>query len=494
MFVTKSNQSRLFNCFNLIRTRSFSITSTLSFLESRISTGLLREDLFQREAALKLDELLSNGITSSRKNEHTLSSPPSKSNSAFSNFFGATFNATFPSSAISSRSFQLGGMKMQNGLYMYGGTGCGKSMLMDAFYEASIERGIKNSRRVHFHSFMLEIHQRLHKLRGPSRNGPHPVETIAKEVAHETSLLCFDEFQVTDVADAMILSRLFEGLFDLNVIVVATSNRQPEDLYKNGLNREIFLPFIDLLKKRCAVHYLSSPTDYRFLATAEKEAKQSTWIVIPESFYGNEKDIVEKKVHTAKLLFENKWKDAVLQSLTKRESSIIISVAQQREIKVKRSCDINDLKVSSLSSSLPFARFTFTELCDQPLFAADYSALASSFQTIFIENVPILTLGERNELRRLITLIDILYEHNVQLVVSAASTPQTLFIPVMSRSALVNNPDIEQESIKIKDMSERKSASSKYDEVFAYDRCLSRLVEMGSDDYKNRVWQPNRFS
>jgi cell division protein ZapE len=274
------------------------------------------------------------------------------------------------------------------GLYIHGGVGRGKSMLMDLFFEA-VE--VPKKRRVHFHAFMLEIHQRLHQLR-QSGGKSEPLETLARTLAGETRLLCFDEFHVVNIADAMILGRLFEGLFDAGVVVVATSNWPPDRLYEDGLNRQRFLPFIELLKERMAVLELEGPVDYRLERLRE----------LPVYHY------------------------PLGPVATRALDGIFKALADGAE------AEAGELEVGSRRLQVPaaaggVARFTFQDLCAQPLGPADYLALGHRFHSIVLDDVPLLTPDRRNEARRFMTLIDALYESRVMLFLAAAAPATELY-------------------------------------------------------------------
>jgi cell division protein ZapE len=279
------------------------------------------------------------------------------------------------------------------GVYLWGGVGRGKSMLMDlAFAHIAVEP----KRRVHFNEFMLETHQRLRKVR--ERHEGDPIEPVAEEIAAEASLLCFDEMQVTNPADAMILSRLFGKLLEQGVKVVTTSNRPPSDLYKDGLNRELFLPFIDLIERRMIVVPVNGPTDYRL----ERLAGVEVWHV-PNG--------PKATAALSRAFFQ----------LTD------YPVEDRGKVPVEE-LDVGGGRTLHVPKSLKgVAVFSFKRLCGEPRGAADYLAIARRFHTVIIVGIPVMGPEMRNEAARFVTLIDALYEHKVKLLAAADAEPDGLY-------------------------------------------------------------------
>ncbi|MEG9861608.1 MAG: cell division protein ZapE [Parvularculales bacterium] len=280
------------------------------------------------------------------------------------------------------------------GLYIWGGVGRGKSMLMDMFFDTA---PLTNKRRVHFHAFMAETHERIFTWREGEKSsrgsgGGDPIAPVARDIAHEAALLCFDEFQVTDIADASILGRLFSHLFDLGVVVVATSNRAPEGLYEGGLNRQRFLPFIDLLHDHMMVLELDGDTDYRLNRLGGRPVYFSPL---------NEAAVVAM--------------DEAFERLTGGTPPMVMTA------------EVKGRTLTVPCAAMGAARFSFEELCARPLGVADYGALASRFHTLMIDGVPVLAPEKRNEAARFVSLIDILYEHGSKLVMSAAALPEAIY-------------------------------------------------------------------
>lgn len=273
------------------------------------------------------------------------------------------------------------------GLYIHGPVGRGKSMLMDMFFESV---AFEPKRRVHFHDFMAEVHAAVKRWR--DENEGDPIPRVAEGIRAGAALLCFDEFQVTDIADAMILHRLFAALFEAGMIVVATSNRRPRDLYENGINRQLFLPAIDLIEQRMDVVELDGPIDYR-LARLERSRVYFTPL-------GKE----------AAAALDGVWHDL---------TGVAHGEPGELEVLGRR------LAVPEQARGV--ARFTFDELCVAAVGPQDYLTLADTFHAVVLEDVPRLTPDKRNEAKRFVTLIDALYDRAVKLVCTAAAMPAELY-------------------------------------------------------------------
>ena len=280
------------------------------------------------------------------------------------------------------------------GVYLWGGVGRGKSMLMDLAF-ANID--VTPKRRVHFHEFMLETHERLRKAR--ESEAGDPIEPVAEEIASEAKLLCFDEMQVTNPADAMILSRLFAKLIDEGVRVVTTSNRPPRDLYKDGLNRELFLPFIDLIEHRMLVVEVNGATDYRL----ERLTGVDVWHV-PNG--------PQATAELSQAFFQ--LTDYPVEDRAKVPAEDI---------------DVDGGRMLHVPKSLKgVAVFSFKRLCGEARGAADYLAIARRFHTVIIVGIPVMGRDMRNEAARFVTLIDALYEHRVKLLAAADAMPDGLYL------------------------------------------------------------------
>jgi cell division protein ZapE len=323
--------------------------------DTRVAEGMLRPDPAQRAALLRLEEL-----------REKLEAPERKG-------FLSRFRRAEPAG--------------KQGLYLWGGVGRGKSMLMDLFFA---HVGIEAKRRVHFHAFMQEVQGALHEARKTGVDDA--IRPVAEGIAAKIRLLCFDEMQITDIADAMIVGRLFEKLFAAGVVVVTTSNRHPRDLYKDGLNRDLFVPFIRLLEEKLEVDELEAMTDYR----QDRLAGTPVWFTPLDRA-------------------ANRALNAIWRELTHgREEELVLEVKGRR--------------VHLPRYWAGMARCTFWELCGQPLGPADYLALVGAVKLLVIEDIPRLDSTRFNEAKRFVTLIDALYEGHVRLIASAEAEPERLYI------------------------------------------------------------------
>ncbi len=356
----------------------------LAAYEARVESGLIKDDEAQRKIIAHLERTLAY---------------LRDAGGAFHKFFGLGLP---PDHKIN--------------IYIWGNVGRGKSMLMDLFFEAAPN---ENKRRVHFHAFMQEVHSRLHHYRhcgNRGKSGADPVIMLSRDIARETSLLCFDELQATDVADATLLYRLFEGLFAAGVVVVSTSNHHPASLYTGGIQRERFNKFIDLLKENMEIVSLASPSDYRYLQLKS----------------------LQKVYHSTTGKSADDFIREILQHLDAAAPLPDLLVVQGRSL-------------NFLNYSEGIGRFSFRELCEQPLGAADYLAIANRLDTVIITDIPALPPEKRNEAKRFVTLIDTLYERKIKLICTAETEPSGIY--------------------------------AEGDGSFEFSRTISRLMEMQSSNY-----------
>ncbi|QOZ22547.1 cell division protein ZapE [Bradyrhizobium sp. CCBAU 51753] len=305
------------------------------------------------------------------------------------------------------------------GLYVHGEVGRGKTMLMDLFFQQS---PVEHKRRAHFHEFMAEAHERIYGYRQQIARGEiadgDVIALTAQAIFDEAWLLCFDEFHVTDIADAMILGRLFAKLFELGTVVVATSNVAPDDLYKGGLNRALFLPFIAQIAEHMDVLRLDARTDFRL----EKLFGVKMWLVPDDAAAGAALD------------------------------------AAWRKMTGNAPCKPRDITIKGRVLHVPcaahgVARFSFAELCEQPLAASDYLRLAHDYHTLLVDHIPVMDYAERNAAKRFISLIDTLYDNAVKLMASAEADPVSLYL------------------------------ADDGNEAMEFKRTSSRLIEMSSESY-----------
>lgn len=303
--------------------------------------------------------------------------------------------------------------KTPKGVYLWGGVGRGKSMLMDLFFE-KLPKTIKK-RRVHFHQFMIETHDFLHKAR-QEKEADAAILRFADKVSSENDVLCFDEFHVTDIADAMILGRLFTAIFKNGTVMVATSNWPPEKLYEGGLQRDLFLPFIELVKQKLVIVEMNGGIDYRL------QSLRDSGVYFSPLGPAAQRQADEAFAH-------------LTDGATVYDEMLTV---KGRAVHVER-------------TAKGVARFSFAQLCERPLGAEDYLTIARQYHTVFLEGVPRLKYDRRNEAKRLMTLIDALYETKTKLVMTADAPPDKIY--------------------------------QGHDHGFEFERTVSRLIEMQGADY-----------
>src|ERR1700761_3837299 len=341
-------------------------TSFRDQYEALVSSGAIEPDAAQREVAEAFGEL----------EQKLIHYKPQRKQGLFGRLFGDKDNGS------------------PKGLYVHGEVGRGKTMLMDLFFQAC---PAEHKRRSHFYEFMAEVHERIYAFRQAIARGEIPdgdvIALTATAIFDHAWLLCFDEFHVTDIADAMILGRLFSRLFELGTVVVATSNVAPDDLYKGGLNRALFLPFIAQISEHMDVLRLDARTDFRL----EKLAGVQMWLVPADAAA-----------------------DAALGQAWVRMTGN--APCKPRDISIKGRV----LRVPCSAHGV--ARFSFAELCDKPLAASDYLRLAHDYHTLLIDHIPVMDYPERNAAKRFIALIDTLYDNAVKLMASAAADPVSLYV------------------------------------------------------------------
>ena len=426
-------------------------------LNELIADGGVQPDPHQLVAAQQLDRLYKELVAMDVQRQATTTSTPKESGGGFlSNILGGF--SSIQESVLETLA------PSPKGIYTYGGVGCGKTFLMELFYKALDEEPnwAHNKQMVHYHKFMLNVHQFMHNSKQEQRqkgaDNQNPIDAVVDHVLESGRLLCLDEFQVTDVADAMILKELFGKLWRRGCILVTTSNRPPRDLYLHGLQRDRFLPFVDLLEEKCSVvSLMENETDYRMVISArDKEDNETKDSAVDDDEPSNSATSARR---AKQVYFCGRDQKKVIQKLfyeraRGRPTNPSTLETQGRKVKIPMAC-----------KSKSICMFSFEDLCQKALGAADYLVIGQHFSTVVVHGVPKMTVNEINWLRRFITFVDSMYEWKVRVL-------------------LQTNVDSIENIFQVEDDKE----SYQQDEVFAFDRTYSRLGEMSSTQYLSSQW------
>ncbi|KAH3685560.1 hypothetical protein WICPIJ_003461 [Wickerhamomyces pijperi] len=450
--------------------------SPLLEYERLVSLGKIRSDPYQRGIISNLSSLHQHLKTYTPPDPAKIKSSSGGFN--FFGLFGGSKSAGEDEQTYSAEDYK----SIPQGIYLYGDVGCGKTMLMDLFYSTIPPHLTK--RRLHFHQFMQNLHKRSHQLIQQHGQDFNTIPVLAQEIASESTVLCFDEFQVTDVADAMLLRRLLTTALNPHhgLVLFTTSNRAPDELYMNGIQRQSFIPCIKLLEQRTKVVYLNSPTDYR------KVPKP-----ISSVYYSPPKGMLFKSPQSQELAQKHidNWYAFFSQGHV-AESDLKLKI-WGRELNVPK-------------SSPPYvAQFTFDQLCGSPLSAADYLSIASAYNSVIVTDIPYLSVQNRDKIRRFITFLDAIYDNYGRLCVTAVDPFSKLFVEPedmineyeLKIRANVNSSEVKEDVHGVDDDDElvkthgfEKHAvqkSSKMfqldEERFAFARALSRLSQMSTQDW-----------
>ncbi|KAF6071651.1 AFG1-like ATPase family protein [Candida albicans] len=455
----------------------------LELYNQRVAENKLRDDPYQRKIITSLSKLHEKltSYTPPKVITPSISDLTPKIGIAkiFSSFLGKTsIKNNSPSSLLVDEQTLLTVSNEVRGIYLYGDVGCGKTMLMDLFYDTIPENLPK--KRLHFHQFMQNLHKRSHQLK-IQHNDIDVIPLLASEIAQTSTILCFDEFQVTDVADAMLLRRLMMLLLSpqFGVILFATSNRAPDDLYLNGIQRVSFIPCIKLIKRQCHVIYLNSPTDYRKIPKP-----------ISSVYYFPKPGL--------------KWDSKINKNNCIKHIESWYEYFNANNVKSDERLKNYKVEVWGRQLNVPIcsphyvAQFTFHELCGTPMAAGDYLALAQSFQSFIITDIPYLSIDVRDQVRRFITFLDAIYDNHGRIAVTSANSFKDLFVEPENiekdnyYELRRRRREEEDDELVIKHGFDKSIARKAKmfvndEERFAFARALSRLSQMSTTEWIDQV-------